>query len=329
MPKEVKVQQFKQLYESFLTQNPHEIEAFTQTYSDYDGPNLDETKSTMMFCLQSIQLLLTSDTSRDLSWHAFNSLQGVFQNVYNTYAQLKASRDQGSFQNFAIHLDSLAYHIRMFGIPLLALGGGQIEKKAAALNSELERLASTRTEVETLRNEVKALIAPAVAGSLSEAFTVRRNTLLWGRIVWGVVALFVGAYCIHATYGFASAVGDAITISQAGKSVESDFIWMVLLIRSAILIPLFAAFGFSFSQYKKERDFEEEYAHKAAVATSLPNYGDLTREPAVRDQIVTGATNVIFTSPTAKSVDSSKDDKTLSGMKDILDSIGKLIPKRD
>ena len=269
MPKETKIQQFKQLYESFLAQNPREIESFPQTYSDYDGPNLDETKATMAFCLQSIELLLASDTTRDLSWHAFNSLQGVFQNVHNMYAQLKASKDQGSFQNFAIHLDSLAYHIRMFGIPLLALGGGQMEKTAAALNSELERLVSMRTEVETLRNEVKALIAPAVAGSLSEAFTARRNTLLWGRIAWGLVALFVGGYCIHATYGFASAVGDAITDSQT-KSVGTDFVWMALLIRSAILIPLFAAFGFSFSQYKKERDFEEEYAHKAAVATSLP-----------------------------------------------------------
>lgn len=283
----------------------------------------------MLFCLQSIELLVASDTLRDLSWHAFSSLQSVLQNVHNMYAQLKVSRDQSSFQNFAINLDSLAYHIRMFGIPFLALGGGQMEKTAAALNSELERLIFTRSEVETLRNEVKALIAPAVAGSLSEAFTARRNTLLWGRIAWGVVALLVGGYCIHATYGFASAVGDAITANQSGKSFETDFVWMALVIRSAILIPLFAAFGFSFSQYKKERDFEEEYAHKAAVATSLPNYGDLTREPAVRDQIVTGATNVIFTSPTAKSNESSRDDKTLSGVRDIVDSIGKLIPKKD
>lgn len=329
MSKETRVQQFKQLYESFLTQNPREIDSFPQVYADYDGPNLDETKANMAFCMQSIELILSSDTLRDLSWHAFNTLQSVLQNVHNMYAQLKSSRDQGSFQNFAVHLDSLAYHIRMFGVPFLSLGGGQMEKTAAALNGELERLVSTRSEVETLRNEVKALIAPAVAGSLSEAFTARRNTLLWGRIAWGLVALLVGGYCIHATYGFASAVGDAIAANQSDKSVGNDFVWMALTIRSAILIPLFAAFGFSFSQYKKERDFEEEYAHKAAVATSLPNYGDLTREPAVRDQIVTGATNVIFTSPTAKGNESSKDDKTLSSVKDIVDSIGKLIPKKD
>lgn len=104
--------------------------------------------------------------------------------------------------------------------------------------------------------------------------------------------------------------------------------WASVLLRSVVLIPLYAAFGFSFSQYKKERDFEEEYAHKAAVATSLPNYGDLTREPAVRDQIVTGATNVIFSAPTTRKSDPERSDKVISSMKELLDSVGKLLPKK-
>jgi hypothetical protein len=215
----------------------------------------------------------------------------------------------------------------MFGAVTLALGGANLEKNSAAVASELERLVSARVEVEKLRDEVKTLIAPAVAGSLSEAFTARKTVLLWGRIAWGVIALVVGGYCIHATYGFASAVGDAL-IAVKQTSQGADLMWASVLLRSVVLLPLYASFGFSFSQYKKERDFEEEYAHKAAVATSLPNYGDLTREPAVRDQIVTGATNVIFSAPTNRRPESERSDRVIGSMKELIDSVAKLLPKK-
>lgn len=256
------------------------------------------------------------------------TLEGQIQNTYNTYSQLRASRDQNSFQSFSQSIDSLAYHIRLFGIPLLSIGSAYLEKTSTSLSAELDRLIATRTDVEKLREEVKTLITPAVAGSLSQAFTARKDILLRGRIVWGIIALFIGIYCIHATYGFASTVSDTLTeIAKAGA--KNDITWLSVIIRSVIIIPLYIAFGFSFTQYKKERDFEEEYAHKAAVATSLPNYGDLTREPAVRDQIVTGATNVIFSSPTSKDINSDNAEKAFSGIKEILDSVSKLLPRKE
>lgn len=99
--------------------------------------------------------------------------------------------------------------------------------------------------------------------------------------------------------------------------------------RSSILLPLYVAFGVAFSQYKKERDFEEQYAHKAAVAVSLPNYGDLTRDPAVRDQIVSAATNVIFSTTNNKRIETKASDKGLDSIKEVLASITKLLPRKD
>jgi len=328
MTKETRQNRCKALYEQFLALNPKELETFPQTYSDFDGLSLDESKRTLRFVLETLDGLNDQDAWGDLTWHAYNSLEGLIQNVHNSYAQLRNSRDQNSFQNFAQQLDSLAYHLRMFGIPLLSVGGAYLEKTSASLSTELERLVATRVEVERLRDEVKTLITPAVAGSLSQAFTARKDVLMWGRIAWGVIALLIGGYCIHATYGFASAVSEALGGAKPAGD-PNQVIWLSVLIRSVILLPLYAAFGFSFAQYKKERDFEEEYAHKAAVATSLPNYGDLTREPAVRDQIVTGATNVIFSSPTSKHVESEKQEKILGGVKEIFDSVSKLMPRKE
>jgi hypothetical protein len=55
----------------------------------------------------------------------------------------------------------------------------------------------------------------------------------------------------------------------------------------------------------------------------------LTREPAVRDQIVTGATNVIFSAPINKKSEPDQPNKMLDYMKDVLDTVTKLIPKKD
>lgn len=328
MSKQTRINRCKVLYEQFLSLNPREFESWPLAMTDFDGLNFDEAKKAMRFVLDTMDGLSANDAWDELSWHTYNSLEGVLQGVYNSYAPLKNSRDQSSFQNFVSQLDSLAYHFRMFGVVSLATGGANLERTAAAVASELERLTSARTEVEKLRDEVKTLIAPAVAGSLSEAFTARKTVLLWGRIIWGLVALLVGGYCVHATYGFAAAVGDALITNKQSASAQ-DVVWASVLLRSVVLIPLYAAFGFAFSQYKKERDFEEEYAHKAAVATSLPNYGDLTREPAVRDQIVTGATNVIFSAPTTRRGEPERSDRVIGSMRDLLDSVAKLLPKKN
>ena len=331
MSKEARINRCRTFYQQFLDLNPREFETVQlNNLVDFDGLNFEEAKKTMRFILETLDGLNAVDAWNELSWHAYNNLEGLFQTLITYFTQLKSNPDQSSFQNFIPQLDSMAYHLRMFGIPDLAYGSAQIERTSAALTLEQEKITSLRVEVEKIRNDVKNLIAPAVAGSLSKAFTERKNILFWGRVVWGLIAFALGWYCINATYNFANAIGEALAVNKQSQSVlGNDLLWVSVLIRSIVLIPLYAAFGFSFTQYKKERDFEEEYAHKAAVATSLPNYGDLTREPAVRDQIVTGATNVIFSTPTSRQIDNLSSDKVFGGIKDVIDSLSKLIPGRN
>ena len=60
---------------------------------------------------------------------------------------------------------------------------------------------------------------------------------------------------------------------------------------------------------------------------SPPNYGDLMPERPLRDQIVTGAANVIFSSPTGRAAE--RDGSTAEVMKAakyIIDSSAKLMP---
>lgn len=335
MSKQSKEELCKQLYEQFLNLNPRDLDTMELSLSDFDGLNLAEARKTLSFVLQTLDGLIQTNTWSELSWNAFGVIENLLLGLLNSYSQLRTNLDQNSWSSFAAQLDVLAYHLRLFGVPAMIADGLKIEHLSSSLSTEMERLTLARTDVEKLRDEVKALVAPAVAGSLSQAFTARKRILLWGRMVWGAIALALGAYCIHATYSFAAAVGEAAaavgSAAAASKPAtgSGNLIWLSVLIRSVVLVPLYAAFGFSFAQYKKERDFEEEYAHKAAVAASLPNYGDLTREPAVRDQIVTGATNVIFAIPTSRTPEKEKSEKILGGMKELLDSVAKLVPSRN
>lgn len=327
MSKQARISQFWQLYDTFLGQNPRELLTAPQAYSDFDGLNLEEARSTLTFVLGVLDSLRTENRISELSWQAFNQLQNSLQNVNNLYGQFRNARDQSSFQNFVQNLDNFAYQLRMTGAPTLAFGGAQFEAVSRQLTADMERLGELTREVERLRDEVKTLIAPAVAGSLSQAFTARKRALLWGRVVWGIAVLILAVTSIIATSKFASEVSKAIV--EAAQLQTQTPVWLSVLVRSVFLLPLYAAFGFAFSQYRKERDFEEEYAHKAAVATSLPQYGDLTREPAVRDQIVTGATTVIFTSPSARLAADNRADKSVVGsVKEILDAVGSLIQRR-
>lgn len=324
-----KIAQFVQLYKTFREQNPARVFEPMPSHADFDGPSPEELREILRFVTNTMDSVIAEDTLSLLPWTTYNGMTGVVQNAYNTFAAYASTRDQSSYQTFAQHLDSFAYHLRMFGFDRLALGQAKLEQTKATLDRELERLLANNSEVETLKSEVKNLIAPAVAGSLSEAFTSRRNALLNGRIAWAVVAAIGGVASVWVTFDFVSSVSDALLKPSSSPGSTASLAWPMALIRSAILIPVYAAFGFAFSQYKKERDFEEEYAHKAAVATSLPNYGDLAREPAVRDQIVTGATNVIFTSPTSHTREREKGDAGVSGLKELVDSIAKLTGKKE
>ena len=320
--------QFVELLQRFFALAPESLLESSPPYSDFDGPNVQELVSIVRFLRSTYETLIPAGELSHLSFNAVTQLQGHLQAAFNTYDQLVKTRDQGSYQSCAAHIDQFAHHTRMFGVPFLAAGGAQLETVRALLHAELETARLNNAAVEKLKQEVTTLITPAVAGSLSQQFMKRRDTLVIGRFIWLAACVGLGIYATYATFDLVTTITETLQ-SQKGTPVPTDIsFWSIVFLRTLILLPIFAAFGFSFAQYRKEREFEEEYAHKAAVAHSLPNYGDLAREPAVRDQIVTAAATVIFTSPTeqARKVESSS--AMLGSMKEVVEALTKAVGKR-
>lgn len=200
----------------------------------------------------------------------------------------------------------------------------------------MQKLAQHNQDVEALRSNVRELIEPAVAGSLSKSFSDRKGELHGNQVRW------FWASCITAVLGVAVTVWVVASIvgiftndivrdmlAEAAQQNTSSILWTTVALRLAVLPPLYAIFAFAFAQYRKERNLEEEYAHRAAVATSLPNYGDLAVDNAVKDQILSEASGVIFSSPLLTRQSGSREDMgALEEVNKLLTGLNKLTPNR-
>lgn len=312
----------------FFDAKPEDFLRSGPTFSDYDGPSVAETLAALDFLRSVYEPLAASGELNSLSRSAINGLSSQLQSTNNTFTQLTTTRDQSSYQNFANALDQFAYHTRMFGVPYVAAGGAQLETQRQAFSKELQTLSENVAEVEALKKDVRTLITPAIAGSLSEAFRQRRDAIYKGRVLWLVVCFGLGIFATYATFDFVHSLGSLLQPQPPASQPAQVNLWVAIAIRTIVLLPVFAAFGFAFTQYRKERDFEEEYAHKAAVANSLPNYGDLAREQAVRDRLVTAATAVIFTSPSEQARKVETSNAMLGSLKEVVDMMSKSIGKK-
>jgi hypothetical protein len=257
-------------------------------------------------------------------------MQGVAQGAANAFPNLRTSSDAAVFRNFAQQLDSFAFQTQMAGLEYLMSGGASIEAARESLSRDqltlqqgIAALQKNNLDVETLKKQLNNLITPAAAGSLSKSFIERRDSLASLRNLWLYIAT---AIAVGAALGFLFL---GISLAKAlASGTSSGNIWAVIGLRFLFLVPIFVLLGFALAQYRKERNFEEEYAHKAAVAVTLPNYGDLLPEGSVRQQIINGAANVIFSSPIGQRAEPESAGDAIAGTKEIVEAVAKLLPWR-
>jgi hypothetical protein len=254
----------------------------------------------------------------------FVHANGIYQTLINALPIMTnalSTKDFGQYQQASQQLDSLLHLMYAYGVVVEVEGLGDAERARKLYESEVSKLVQSNEEVQQLTKNVRALIEPGISGSLSKAFSSRVRNLFLTRVVWGVAAVALGVWGL---YEATQLVKELKSIAQ---STTTEF-WSSFGIRSIVLIPIYLGFGFVLSQYKKERDFEEEYAHKAAISTSLPNYRDLAKDDVVKDQIASEAAKVIFAPPTRSTSKDSKAVPLISSIRELVDSVGKAA-KRD
>jgi len=118
---------------------------------------------------------------------------------------------------------------------------------------------------ESYQSEIKNLLHKAVSAGLFGVFKQRQKYLAISRYIWAVLVFASSIAVVWIIYSIASSLAEA-----NGFSFDKAF-----FIRSGMMIPLIYLMYFSGSQYKKERQAEEEYAFKSAISFSLEPYRDL------------------------------------------------------
>ena len=332
MSKKSKIDQINSAFRTFNAQDVSSVLTDNVPIAEWEGLTKEDLIADFESCRRLLDDLIGSELLQTFPFtqltQVFNSLTACNQHAPN----LISNPNQGHFQNFAAQLDSLKYHLNLANVDYLLAAGKDLTEIRGAYEEETTKLETARNEVESLKERVGSLIEPAVAGSLSQSFSTRRSSLFVSRVIWLIVWAIAGVAAIYFTHDLVRDLGANIPGNQAASTdgaaehVSSGSFYFFLL-RSATLVPIYLVFFFALNQYKKERNFEEEYAHKAAVAAALPSYGRLAEDDAVKDQIVTQASAVVFRSPVDRRSDGK--DRAIDKAMDQVERIIKLTTKDD
>lgn len=339
MSKKTKINQLKTIFDQFRRQPFDTFFANPGSYTEWEGLDLDEFKEAIEYTIKTYDEAFEKEVFHSLPFASINALVSSLSNANQHCQALLQHKQQGQFQNAAQQVDNVVHQLMVYDVNYYLMIGKDVEEIRQVYETESQKLTANNAEVEGLKKSVKGLIEPAVSGSLSKSFSDRKSSLFKGRVTWGVSAIIFAIVAIYATYNVSDAVISSIqnnnlaahqdstppseTANTAKSGIHNSDPWSLILLRTVVLIPLYIGFGFAFSQYRKERDLEEEYAHKAAVATTLPNYGDLAKDDNVKDQIVSGASNVIFTSPVQRASRKEKDTDAIESIKSLFETAGK------
>lgn len=199
----------------------------------------------------------------------------------------------------------------------------KIDKLIVDFNSNLDFVESKKEFFEERNNYLNELIGREVGASLFETFKQRKSELespvgKWLLIVIGMSVLTFLAILTIFTNGFG-----------LFGSIPVDFTPTILITNSIKTLPFFFLLFYSISQYNKERNFQEEYAFKSAVALTIKAYADIIQKDELKDELIINSVNGIYKSPTIYRSRRTKDDNSmLDTAKDLLTTALDVLKKK-
>lgn len=174
---------------------------------------------------------------------------------------------------------------------------------------------SKKEYFEERNNYLDELIGREVGASLFETFKQRKRELenpvnKWLWIVIGMAALTFSAILVIFTNAFGY-LGD----------VPTELSTIRLITNSIKTLPFFFLLFYAISQYNKERNFQEEYAFKSAVALTIKAYADIINKEDLKDELILNSVSNIYKSPTIYKTKKTKEDNTIyETAKDLLNT---------
>ena len=180
-----------------------------------------------------------------------------------------------------------------------------LEGQISSFNEKLEFVESKKEYFEERVNYLNELIGREVGASLFETFKQRKGELekpvnKWLWIVIISSALTFAAILVIFTNAFGY-FGDVPTDISTGR----------LITNSIKSLPFFFLLFYSIAQYNKERNFQEEYAFKSAVALTIKAYSDIVVREDLKDELIVSSVTGVYKSPTIYKTKKTKEDTSI------------------
>jgi hypothetical protein len=198
-----------------------------------------------------------------------------------------------------------------------------VEGQVDHFNKQLEFVDSKKEYFEERNNYLDELIGREVGASLFETFKQRKTELekpvnKWLGIVISMAILTFGAILVIFTNAF-GLLGD----------VPTELSTIRLITNSIKTLPFFFLLFYAVSQYNKERNFQEEYAFKSAVALTIKAYSDIIKSEDLKDELILNSVSGIYKSPTIYKTKRTKEDNTIfTTAKDLLSTALEVMKKK-
>jgi hypothetical protein len=297
-----------------------------------DDPNTQkwnnlESSEVQIITEETFDLLKIAIDKNLLDGLPFNYLSGInnslnnFNTQFQTVKAIQPNQLRNQHHNPLNQLNSVNSSIRNSGLYSLIKLGPDIPETEKLIQEQLTNINARKEELDKLTTQVRTLLSPAVADRLSTAFSKRKQHIFWQKISWLALVIISIGTAIYYTSDVTNTITELINpTDKNGQVDDSTTIGIIWILRLLILFPIYYVVFFAIKQYSKERKLEEVYAHKSAIAETLPSYPELLTEKSVGDQITSEAASVIF-SPAEKETEKKERGKNykIEDIKELID----------
>jgi hypothetical protein len=170
----------------------------------------------------------------------------------------------------------------------------ELNKTIESSKTTNENINRTKEYIDSQKSQIEKMVGLATDGAIGYKFDERQKSIFKSIRFW---KLFVPiSYVLAAIW---------VVIVFTTLTTDVGNVWLNQLISLVKTTPVWFLVGFTSNQYKKEREYEEEYAFKSAVAMTVTSYtsllsNDSVNEMKTKDQVLSKVLDNLYSSPLRK-----------------------------
>lgn len=253
-----------------------------------------------------------------------DNIKNLFSKASSTVDDIKSKLEEssGSFDGIQ-NVGKEAEKMLVLLADLIADNKQSIEKQekqysslAGSFEEKLEFVESKRKYFEERNSYLDDLVGREVGASLFETFKHRKGELSISITFWKFTVPFIALLNVAWVY-FLFGFGDL-----------SELSWQAVLVNTLKAFPAVGLLFFSVSQYIKERNFQEEYAFKSAVALTINSYANQLTENENKDKMIMESVAQVYKTPIHHKAQNYKHGEIVNSAKDLIDTAKSVLPDK-